>query len=709
MMTRQAEPERRVYDARRTAEAWRLFVSTGEVDAGAIRPEIERSWKRCRLAGVNPWSVAFPSMDENLLREKRALFAHSLEVNQPIMHMLLALLQCNVSLMDQENFIFDFFSPLSYYPRTLGTYVQEDEVGTGNATLVAYERKPVRVEGFEHYRSVSQGYSGVSAPFLDVQGAYFGALNLNDPFGTLPECALDMCTRGVSMANELFLMRKEMWVRLRSLEFFRPLLEMMDAPVLIVDPHGRVLESNSSMMRFLPGVEDYGYGEQSLDAYLAGDTTMKQVLSGPFEDGHPMPVRFRGRHRGDARVLNCLHRNTIQLKNGMRFIVLVFDGEKRRESGEASMAKDVAAPLKHESRAVDYVGDSDEWRHVDEMVSRIAPIKANALILGETGTGKELVARAIHRRSARPGNFVAINCGAIPHDLFAAELFGYESGAFTGAREGGSLGKIEAADHGTILLDEIGEMPLDLQVGLLRVIQEQAVTRLGSNEPRTLDVRFLAATNQDLAALVDAQAFRADLYFRLSAMELHLPALRKRKGDIPLLVEYFNDLISESLGLPRSPFSDGIKETLSRYSWPGNVRELRNVVERSLILAGEGSKVDASDLPVHIANAQSMGKKFFPASVLRFESERPTALRDCGGPSSPARESEWDDRGGRRPLGAVLTDAEEIERNRIRDALIEYDGNLSRSAAALGVSRTTLYKRMAHFRMHVRIAVEFED
>ena len=180
MMTRQAEPERRVYDARRTAEAWRLFVSTGEVDAGAIRPEIERSWKRCRLAGVNPWSVAFPSLDETRWREKRGVFAHSLEVNQPIMHMLLALLQCNVSLMDQENFIFDFFSPLSYYPRTLGTYVQEDEVGTGNATLVAYERKPVRVEGFEHYRSVSQGYSGVSAPFLDVQGAYFGALNLND-------------------------------------------------------------------------------------------------------------------------------------------------------------------------------------------------------------------------------------------------------------------------------------------------------------------------------------------------------------------------------------------------------------------------------------------------------------------------------------------------------------------------------------------------
>lgn len=708
-MTKSTESKRWVYDEKRTAEAWRLFVSTGEVDTGVIRPEIEKSWKRCRHAGVNPWSATFPSMDENLLREKRAAFVHSLEVNQPVMRMLLALLQCNVSLMDQENFIFEFLSPLSYYPRTFGTYVREDEVGTGNATLVAYERKPVRVEGFEQYRSVSQGYCGVSAPFLDVQGSYFGALNINDPFGTLPACALDMCAKGVSMANELFLMRNEMWMKLKSLAFFRPLLEMMDAPVLIVDPHGRILEANSAMARFLPGVEDYGYGEQSLDAYLAKDILMKQVLNGPFEDGHPMPVRFRGAGHKGVRTLDCLHRNMVQFKNGMRFTVFVFDGEEAKGIRQESSAKTSRTPSsKRSSRMPDYIGESGEWRHIDEVVSRIAPIKANALILGETGTGKELVARAIHRRSARAGNFVAINCGAIPRDLFAAELFGYESGAFTGAREGGAIGKIEAANHGTILLDEIGEMPLDLQVGLLRVIQDQAVTRLGSNESRPLDVRFLAATNQDLTTLVDTNAFRADLYFRLSTIEINLPPLRKRKGDIALLVDYFSESISESLGLPRSPFSDEMKEVLSRYSWPGNVRELRNVVERSLILAGEGSKVTPLDLPVHIANAQSVGKRFFPATTLQSE-ELELHTTEAGERMPNSKESVSQGSRIHRLSRASTAADEEAEKKRIRDALLEHDGNLSKAAETLGISRTTLYKRMERFRMRVRVVVEFDE
>ncbi|MFR3091871.1 MAG: sigma 54-interacting transcriptional regulator [Eggerthella lenta] len=203
---------------------------------------------------------------------------------------------------------------------------------------------------------------------------------------------------------------------------------------------------------------------------------------------------------------------------------------------------------------VDYIGETEEWKKIDRMVQKVAPIKTNVLLLGETGTGKEVVARALHRRSGRTGEFVAINCGALPRDLLATELFGYEGGAFTGARETGAVGKFEFADGGTLFLDEIGEMPVDMQVSLLRVLQEQSVTKLGSNTAKTLDVRVIAATNQNIERLISEKKFRSDLYYRLSLVEIRLPQLRRRSADIPPLVDYFNRQLSSVLEVPCTPF-----------------------------------------------------------------------------------------------------------------------------------------------------------
>ena len=690
------------YDKNTAAEAWRTFVTTGEIDESVVRPEVARSWKRCRAAGVNPWSSDFPAMDEATLEEKRKLYAHSLEANQPVMRMLLALLQCNVSLTDQENFVFEFFTPLSYYPRTFGTYLREDQVGNGNATTVAYERKPIRFDGFEHYRAVVQGYSGVSAPFLDVKGNFFGALNLNSPFDPLPECALEMCKMGVALANDLYARYGQMWARLRTMDFFKPLVELMDNPVLVLDTYGHILLANEAMMPYVPDYGDYAYGEQSLAGYLAKSNSVKEVLSTPFAGGMPMRVEFQKAGKKQAHALDCLHRNTIQFKNGVRVIVLVF----RNESTEAEEAvpAQVSAPdgeapaLRTHAKAVspevvDYIGQSDEWLEVDRVVDRIAPINTNALLLGETGTGKEMIARAIHRRSGRPGNFVAINCGAIPRDLFAAELFGYEHGAFTGAKEEGALGKIEAANHGTLLLDEIGEMPLELQVGLLRVIQEQSVTRLGSTESVPLDVRFLAATNQDLQTLIDARAFRADLYYRLSMIEIKVPPLRKRDGDVALLADYFNRKVSDSLGLEYSPLPDEVTEAMRCYSWPGNVRELSNVVERSLILAGTGSKVSFDDMPAHIANARSLGLRFEPAIEQQLLD---SLVPDSQVPPAASNANQ-------------LPPEELADRKRIMELLQTNDGNLSKVANELGISRTTLYKRMEKYHLRIKVTVTIDE
>ena len=314
-----------MYDQKSQVEAWRRFIATGEIDESVVRPEIARSWKRCRAAGVNPWSSDFPSMDEKLLAEKQRAYAHSLAANMPVMRMLVALLNCNVSLMDQESFVFGFQSPLSYYPRTFGTYVLEEVVGTGNATIVPYEKKPVRADGFEQYRAIAQTYSGVSAPFLDNRGVYFGAMNLNNPFGMLPECALDMCATAVDLANELFLAGRGMWAKLSTAEFFKPLIRLMEQPVLVLDRRGNVLIANEAMHSYIPRYETFSYGSQSLSAYLSKKTGVKYVLESPVKEGEPLPVVFKEGRKKEERELALLHRSAVDVGNGLSFVVCVFD------------------------------------------------------------------------------------------------------------------------------------------------------------------------------------------------------------------------------------------------------------------------------------------------------------------------------------------------------------------------------------------------
>ena len=264
----------------------------------------------------------------------------------------------------------------------------------------------------------------------------------------------------------------------------------------------------------------------------------------------------------------------------------------------------------------DLIGASKAFCDVIEDISMVAPLDSAVLIQGETGTGKEVVARAIHdggSRSHKP--FVAINCAAIPGALLESELFGHEKGSFTGAATQ-TIGKFQAAHGGTLFLDEIGDMPLELQPKLLRVLQEQQFERIGSNRTTRVDVRIIAATNLDLLAMVEKRAFRADLYYRLNVFPMVLPALRDRREDISLLVHYFILRLGERLGRHVSHVPDELLEVLNRYHWPGNIRELRNFVERSLItspgntLTPRASELQAmtsssqEDIPVTLADAE---------------------------------------------------------------------------------------------------------
>ena len=294
------------------------------------------------------------------------------------------------------------------------------------------------------------------------------------------------------------------------------------------------------------------------------------------------------------------------------------------------------------------IGNAPTWQSVLEEVALVGPTDSTVLIIGETGTGKELIARAIHNASSRSGGpFVRLNCAAIPFELLESELFGHEKGAFTGAITQ-RVGRFEAADGGTLFLDEVGDIALNLQAKLLRVLQEQEFERLGSTYTRRVDIRVIAATNQDLTAKVVEKQFRMDLYYRLNVFPIALPPLRRRAEDVPLLVTHFVEKFGTRMSKRISRISDHAMDALIRHNWPGNIRELQNYIERAVIL----TKGDVLQMP--------------PLPSLMLSTTEPTTLADA-------------------------------ERNHILKALEESNwivGGKSGAAARLGLARTTLIAKI---------------
>jgi transcriptional regulator with GAF, ATPase, and Fis domain len=284
------------------------------------------------------------------------------------------------------------------------------------------------------------------------------------------------------------------------------------------------------------------------------------------------------------------------------------------------------------------VGTSPALRTVHSQAIKVAATDSTVLITGETGTGKELLARAIHRRSDRAARpFVGVNCAAIPHDLVASELFGHEKGAFTGATQR-RLGRFELASGGTIFLDEIGELPMETQVALLRVLQEHEFERVGGNCRIGTDVRVIAATNRDLQAAISSGAFRSDLYYRLNVFPIEMPSLHERRTDILLLVEYFIDRFARKAGKRFNNIEKKTLRVLESYRWPGNVRELQNVIERSVILCETATfSVDETWLPFRLPPTESKRSRELPRKLEAQQLHMiESALKEaCGRVSGP--------------------------------------------------------------------------
>ena len=271
---------------------------------------------------------------------------------------------------------------------------------------------------------------------------------------------------------------------------------------------------------------------------------------------------------------------------------------------------EIPSVISHLGPDLGIVGASIALRHVMHRVEQVAPTNATVLLLGETGTGKELVARAIHQYSPRRHrSFVVVDCGALPSSLIESELFGRERGAFTGAHTA-QAGRFELANGGTVFLDEIGELPLELQPKILRVLQEGQVERLGGGRATRVDVRIVTATNRNLAEEVRTGRFRRDLFYRLNVFPITLPTLRERRDDLPALVAYLAERLGRELGKPIGQVTPGTLQALERYEWPGNIRELENVLQQAIILSQDGS-LDLSDFvgePMDVVDAPSRAR-----------------------------------------------------------------------------------------------------
>ena len=348
------------------------------------------------------------------------------------------------------------------------------------------------------------------------------------------------------------------------------------------------------------------------------------------------------------------------LKNGADdYIVKPFDPEevviKLKNLVEAASLRSVA-----ESSGKDgsLVGESPEMMDVQRIIEKIAPTHATVLITGESGTGKEVVAREIHRLSSvKEGPFIAINIGGVPENLLESELFGYEKGAFTGALQR-KTGLFELASGGTLFLDEIGDMPFSLQVKILRVLQEKKITRLGGTNPMPINARIIAATNKDLESMVREGHFREDLFYRLNVVRIHIPPLRERPADIPVLAAYIITKYSKEMGLKITGFTPEALDALRHHSFYGNVRELENIIERAMIFA-DSETIGINDLDLRSGLQKNDVQKAVPASDV-------LTLRDA-------------------------------ERNAIIRALQRWEGNRTRAAEELGISRRTLISKIQEY------------
>ena len=522
--------------------------------------------------------------------------------------------------------------------------------GTNSVGTTLVEGRPLQIFSCEHYCICSHRWTCSAAPIRDPDGNIIGVLDMTGYFDKVHPHTLGMVVAGAG-AIERQIKAERAWQEHDLANRFREtLMESISEGILAIDMNQKVFHINNAANLLLGTNQEKVVGKNIQDIINTQSDEWKPIINGKiFVTDLEIDAITQFKKMRLTVTSRPIQGDGVQCEG----VVMVLNEITRARRLAQRMSGAVA-----KRTFDDLIGEDISFRATLRLAKTAANSESTVLLLGESGTGKDILAQAIHNSSNRKkGPFVAINCGAIPRDLIGSELFGYTEGAFTGAKKGGSPGKFELAEGGTIFLDEIGDMPAELQSNLLRVIEDKSIRRIGGTSIIPVNVRIIAATNRDLEKAIKQGSFRADLYYRLNVITIRMVPLRKRQKDIEILLLHFLEQLGKQMGKDIIGVDDRVLKLVKTYSWPGNIRELQNAVERALHLA-DGPVLLPEYLPEEIT--QVLGKS-------SFQSEN--------------------------ELSAV----EDYEKQVILRLLEENKGNLTRVAARLNIARTTLYRRMAKY------------
>lgn len=568
---------------------WKRFIK-GESVESEVSPSIYRSWKRSLEYHVDYTLISSQDiLTTARLKERRDSQESLIRASDPVLPYIFSLLgntNYTVLLGDNDGYIIEaigdapFMSKAQKVNLSPGASWREEIRGTNAIGTALRDNSPMSVFGWEHYVQDNQFLACWAAPIQNSQGDPLGVLDISGEANPDRQKILTIAMMGASMIEKnlrLFELENQLKFYQEGSKLASSLLKQ---GFLTIDHNGVITNINSF------GAGLLGRKQEDIIGQHVGDVF--STPKGWAFKGHSLNLHTKDRSGKEITT----HLNQVTDKAGH------------------SIGAVGTLQITREARLTDtlWIGNSLLSQQTLARASKIASTRSSVLIHGESGTGKEIISRTIHQLSSRSnGPFVALNCAALPPSLIESELFGYVDGAFTGARRGGKPGKFELANQGTIFLDEIGDMPLNVQVALLRVLQEKEVSRIGDTKAQKIDVRVIAATHKDLNALVALEKFRLDLYYRLKVITLELPSLRERKEDIPDLVRFFIDKTCKSLSLPPLGIQEEVYPYLTSYSWPGNVRELENCIE-SMVALAEGPLLTAADLPNEILQTMSLAE-----------------------------------------------------------------------------------------------------
>lgn len=646
-------------------ETWESFIRTGKIVDDSLPRPIAASWMRCRDLGVDPLlpkCAEFTPMSQiNTQAEIYAELAAGVErqVYEQIKEkgLLMTVSEANGRLLrtcGNKDVLLQadqlYFGP--------GAVWSERSVGTNAISLALSDGMPAQVMGEEHFCSSHQAWGCSAAPIFTPFGQLWGCFDISGPTSADHRQALWLAVGAAREIERLLLNASLSSMENKSRTLLSTLFSSMPIGVLMVDESGIITYANAQAERLLGFSGDVrgGRAEAFFDYTLYA---RQQAEKGGQPEGVPL------RCLTNSSLTACAMPFMTGRSEARYTLVTLQAGVEARP---APIAPVPHVPRREGTRPFgDIVYRSEKMSRTVEQARHMAKSPAAVLLLGETGTGKELFARAIHKASrCSDGPFVAVNCGALPRELIQSELFGYERGAFTGAVEKGRPGKFELADKGTLFLDEISEMPLEMQVNLLRPLEDRCVTRVGGKQSRMVDFRLVTATNRNLDELMASGAFREDLFYRIHVLALEIPPLRERREDIAVIAEYHCKRLCRTYGHPFGGFSAEALRVMEDYDWPGNVRQLVHSVEFAVNMAQGGCI-----LPAHL----------------------PAHLQSCAGGTNAAS-GQPDGQAVAALPGMTDFNLDNQEAKVIRCALKHYNGNMLQAAKALGIGRNTLYAKL---------------